>query len=85
MTFNLKGTNVFFQLMFEGEAGSSYTGDIAVDDVKLMDGTCPLPGKTVTHYLHKFASPLFFDSLVLSDIITKFRQELKKCRRRTVK
>ena len=30
--------------MFEGITGTSYTGDIAIDDVEIMDGACPLPG-----------------------------------------
>eukprot|EP00794_Sanderia_malayensis_P017044 gene17044-18759_t len=33
-----------YQLVFEGVAGSSYTGDIAVDDFRVMDGVCPSPG-----------------------------------------
>ena len=28
------------QITFEGIKGSSYTGDIAIDDVSLMDGFC---------------------------------------------
>ncbi|XP_071956926.1 MAM and LDL-receptor class A domain-containing protein 2-like [Antedon mediterranea] len=39
--------NVFttedFQIVFEGIVGSSYTGDIAVDDVKLLGYSCPDP------------------------------------------
>lgn len=30
--------------MFEGISGSSYTGDIAIDDVMLSDDPCPPPG-----------------------------------------
>lgn len=32
------------QVLFEGVRGSSYRGDIAIDDLKLMDGACPRPG-----------------------------------------
>ena len=28
------------QITFEGRSGSSYTGDIAIDDVSLMEGIC---------------------------------------------
>ena len=28
------------QITFEGISGSSYTGDIAIDDVSLMEGIC---------------------------------------------
>ena len=30
--------------MFEGVAGSSFQGDIAIDDAELLDGRCPPPG-----------------------------------------
>ena len=30
--------------MFEGVVGKSYQGDIAVDDVQLINSPCPLPG-----------------------------------------
>ena len=33
--------NLFIQITFEGIAGSSYTGDIAIDDVTITDGICP--------------------------------------------
>ena len=32
------------QVLFEGVRGTSYTGDIAIDDFKLMDGACNKPG-----------------------------------------
>ena len=35
---------MFHKIVFEGVKGASYTGDIAIDDVKVMDGSCPLPG-----------------------------------------
>ena len=34
--FSLNAT----QITFEGISGSSYTGDIAIDDVSLMEGIC---------------------------------------------
>ncbi|XP_047128245.1 MAM and LDL-receptor class A domain-containing protein 1 isoform X1 [Hydra vulgaris] len=33
-----------FQLVFEAFVGSGFTGDIAIDDILLQDGECPLPG-----------------------------------------
>ena len=33
-----------YQLVFEGIRGTSYQGDIAIDDVVLLDNTCPPPG-----------------------------------------
>ena len=33
------------QVIFEGITGTSYTGDIAIDDVEMIDGACPLPGR----------------------------------------
>ena len=35
---------VFYKVVFEGIKGASYTGDIAIDDVKIMNGSCPAPG-----------------------------------------
>lgn len=35
----------FHQIVFEGVKGTGYTGDIAIDDVKIMiDSACPAPG-----------------------------------------
>lgn len=36
--------DVVLQVIFEGITGTSFTGDIAIDDVEIMDGACPLPG-----------------------------------------
>ena len=33
-----------YQVVFEGIRGSSFQGDIAIDDVVLLDNTCPPPG-----------------------------------------
>ncbi|XP_033095243.1 MAM and LDL-receptor class A domain-containing protein 1-like, partial [Anneissia japonica] len=33
-------TNSAYQIVFEGIVGSSFTGDIALDDVKITDGAC---------------------------------------------
>ena len=33
-----------YQLVFEGIRGTSYQGDIAIDDIVLLDNTCPPPG-----------------------------------------
>ena len=33
------------QLIFEGIRGYSYTGDIAIDDLKMLDGPCNQQGK----------------------------------------
>lgn len=40
-------TNTFlghFQVVFEGVRGRSVSGDIAIDDIQIHDGTCPPPG-----------------------------------------
>lgn len=31
-------------MVFEGIKGTSFTGDISIDDFKLRDGSCPAPG-----------------------------------------
>ena len=36
--------STFYKVVFEGVKGGSYTGDIAIDDVKIMSGSCPPPG-----------------------------------------
>ena len=36
--------DVVLQVIFEGITGTSFTGDIAIDDVEIMDDACPLPG-----------------------------------------
>ena len=36
------------QIIFEGITGSSYTGDIAIDEVKVTEGRCP--GKNTFTY-----------------------------------
>ena len=33
-----------YWIVFEGIRGSSYQGDIAIDDVELLDNACPPPG-----------------------------------------
>ena len=33
--------NACSQVTFEGIIGSSYTGDVAIDEVKIMEGSCP--------------------------------------------
>ena len=33
-----------YQALFEGLVGNSFRGDIAIDDVKFLDGKCPPPG-----------------------------------------
>lgn len=32
----------YFQFAFEGKRGESYQGDIALDDLRVLDGSCPL-------------------------------------------
>ena len=36
---------VFLQVVFEGVVGNGYQGDIAIDDISMTQGNCPLPGK----------------------------------------
>ena len=38
--------------MFEASVGSSYSGDIAIDDVLITDGACPMPGKISLRLIH---------------------------------
>ena len=47
---------VYLQLIFEGTAGSSYAGDIAIDDVLIVDATCPKEGieKFLLHFFFMF-------------------------------
>lgn len=35
---------VLFQAVFEASVGSSYQGDISLDDVSITNGACPPPG-----------------------------------------
>ena len=35
---------IFYQIVFEGRRGTSYRGDIALDDISLKDGACPSSG-----------------------------------------
>ena len=46
MLYKCFSINIIFdqQVLFEGVRGTSYTGDIAIDDFKLMDGACNQPG-----------------------------------------
>ena len=37
----LTTTQHFSQITFEGIAGSSFTGDIAIDSVEINSGNCP--------------------------------------------
>ena len=38
----------FHQVVFEGLAGKSFVGDIALDDIKVYDGKCPPTSKTLS-------------------------------------
>ena len=40
----LDNSYVFIQIVFEGVIGSGFRGDIAIDDVSMTQGPCPLPG-----------------------------------------
>ncbi len=33
--------NICLQITFEGITGNSYTGDVAIDEVKITEGKCP--------------------------------------------
>ena len=37
-------SNSDYWLVFEGVRGSGYQGDVAIDDVELLDNACPPPG-----------------------------------------
>lgn len=59
--------------MFEGITGTSYTGDIAIDDVEILDGACPLPGgwinKLVCLHLLLLFQPSSFDAGNLETVL----------------
>ena len=40
-----------YQVVFEGLVGSSYRGDIGVDDIKLLQGPCTTAGTHIFIYL----------------------------------
>ena len=40
-----------FQFAFQGTRGLSYQGDIALDDIRLLDGPCPPLGELVKNVL----------------------------------
>ena len=54
------------QVIFEGITGTSYTGDIAIDDVEIIDGACPLPGE-----------PIVLDRMWLAFVLQKYFR--KRC------
>lgn len=35
--------------MIEGMTGKGITGDIAIDDIDIRDGSCPQPGENVSY------------------------------------
>ena len=37
-------TRLHFQVVFEGMRGHSYRGDVAIDDVTVQNGPCPIAG-----------------------------------------
>ena len=46
--------------MFEGTVGGSYTGDIAIDDLKVVSGVCPNPGELTLLIAHLCVDPTLF-------------------------
>ena len=40
-----------FQFAFQGTRGLSYQGDIALDDIRLLDGPCPLLRELIKNVL----------------------------------
>lgn len=48
------------QVIFEGITGTSYTGDIAIDDVEILDGACPLPGMRTNQFVFIYALEMAF-------------------------
>ena len=55
-------TSSMFQVIIEGVRGSSYTGDIAIDDTSLIDGACQqIPSASVTEESAAVAGPVTMD------------------------
>ena len=46
LKYDLTSFYLFYvtQMVFEAIKGTSFTGDIAIDDFKIRDGACPAPG-----------------------------------------
>lgn len=42
---------ICLQVTFEGITGSSYTGDVAIDQVQIIEGSCP--GKYIKYFHYK--------------------------------
>ena len=38
------------QITFEGVRGNGFSGDIAIDDIRMIAGNCPPPGTLYTLY-----------------------------------
>ena len=61
--------------MFEGVRGSSYKGDISLDDIELKDGPCASSGKIaiiMCQGCHGFDSPV----AVIFTLVTNFLQTI---------
>ena len=55
-------TSSMFQIIIEGVHGSSFTGDIAIDDTSLIDGACQqIPSASVTEESAAVAGPVTLD------------------------
>ena len=70
----LKSIQRFFQFVFEGVIGSSYAGDIALDDIQIIDQSCSIlpvnanPSKTALTTPKPVSTPKPIRKSCLQDI-----------------
>ncbi|XP_022097819.1 MAM and LDL-receptor class A domain-containing protein 1-like [Acanthaster planci] len=55
-----------FQIVFEGVVGASYQGDIAIDDIELVDGNCGTIPRTADPFLYVNNCTCDFEALFCS-------------------
>jgi len=61
------------QVTFEGITGNSFTGDIAIDSVKITEGSCP--GKDVTYtMLIKYFALVYLIQTITNDNLIQLKK-----------
>lgn len=65
-----------FQFAFQGTRGLSYQGDIALDDIRLLDGPCPLFRKLIKNVVigHIISADLKHFLFLLHIFMAQFAQ-----------